>query len=109
MDYNPYTLLVHVSGSGRRWFLVCLLSLGVIIAYVDRTNLSVSLASADFKALFHLTDRDRTVHGRTKKWTRRGRAARRVVASEVRLANHVCDSWCRRSAVADPVADGRAQ
>jgi ACS family D-galactonate transporter-like MFS transporter len=43
----------------RRWFLVCLLSLGVIIAYVDRTNLSVSLASADFKALFHLTDRDR--------------------------------------------------
>ena len=43
----------------RRWVLVCLLSLGVIIAYVDRTNLSVSLASADFKALFHLTDRDR--------------------------------------------------
>ena len=43
----------------RRWVLVCLLSLGVIIAYVDRTNLSVSLASDDFKALFHLTDRDR--------------------------------------------------
>src|ERR1035437_7733018 len=43
----------------RRWSLVCLLSLGIIIAYVDRTNLSVSLASADFKALFHLTDRDR--------------------------------------------------
>lgn len=43
----------------RRWLLVCLLSAGVIIAYIDRTNLSVSLASADFKAWFHLTDRDR--------------------------------------------------
>src|SRR5258708_22958407 len=43
----------------RRWSLVCVLCLGVIIAYVDRTNLSVALASADFKALFHLTDRDR--------------------------------------------------
>ena len=43
----------------RRWSLVCLLCLGIIIAYVDRTNLSVSLASADFKSLFHLTDKDR--------------------------------------------------
>ncbi len=43
----------------RRWSLVCLLCLGIVIAYVDRTNLSVSLASADFKALFHLTDKDR--------------------------------------------------
>lgn len=43
----------------RRWSLVCLLSVAVIIAYIDRTNLSVSLASADFKTVFHLSDRDR--------------------------------------------------
>src|SRR5882672_2841528 len=63
MDYNPYTSQV------RRWFLVCLLSLGVIIAYIDRTNLSVSLASADFKALFHLTDRDRGTLNSAFFWT----------------------------------------
>jgi MFS family permease len=43
----------------RRWSLVCLLSLGIIVAYVDRTNLSVSLASVDFTSLFGLTDKDR--------------------------------------------------
>lgn len=53
----------------RRWSLVCLLSLGIIIAYVDRTNLSVSLASADFKALFHLTDKDRGLLGSAFFWT----------------------------------------
>ena len=53
----------------RRWSLVCLLSLGIIIAYVDRTNLSVSLASADFKALFHLNDKDRGLLGSAFFWT----------------------------------------
>src|SRR5258707_13479997 len=43
----------------RRWSRVCLLSLGVIIAYVDRTNLSVSLADATFKKFFQLDDRQR--------------------------------------------------
>jgi len=43
----------------RRWSLVCLLSLGVIIAYVDRTNLSVSLADASFKKFFQLDDTQR--------------------------------------------------
>ena len=42
-----------------RWILVCLLSVGVIIGYVDRTNLSIALASPDFKAWFHLTDSGR--------------------------------------------------
>src|SRR5262245_36844004 len=42
-----------------RWVVVALLNVGAIIAYVDRTNLSVALAAKDFKALFQLTDIDR--------------------------------------------------
>jgi MFS family permease len=53
----------------RRWSIVCLLCLGIVIAYIDRTNLSVSLASADFKALFHLTDKDRGLLGSAFFWT----------------------------------------
>lgn len=47
--------------NARRWSVVCLLSLGVLIAYVDRSNLSVALATADFKALFSLSDHDRGI------------------------------------------------
>jgi MFS family permease len=43
----------------RRWLTVFLLAAGLIIAYVDRTNLSVALASADFRSFFHLTDTQR--------------------------------------------------
>src|SRR3954454_14554961 len=43
----------------RNWTIIGLLSLGMIIAYVDRTNFSVALASKDFKTLFRLTDVDR--------------------------------------------------
>jgi ACS family D-galactonate transporter-like MFS transporter len=43
----------------RRWVVVCLLALGVIIAYIDRTNLSIALASPDFKTFFNLTDTQR--------------------------------------------------
>lgn len=42
-----------------RWSVIALLMLGIIIAYADRANISVALAVPDFKALFHLTDRDR--------------------------------------------------
>jgi MFS transporter, ACS family, D-galactonate transporter len=42
-----------------RWAVIALLNLGAIIAYIDRTNLSVALANVDFKHLFHLTDTDR--------------------------------------------------
>lgn len=31
----------------------------MVIAYIDRTNLSVVLALSDFKQLFHLSDMDR--------------------------------------------------
>src|SRR3989454_10390905 len=50
---------VPSSSEARRWTIIGLLSLGMIIAYVDRTNFSVALASKDFKALFRLTDVDR--------------------------------------------------
>src|SRR5215471_9401228 len=43
----------------RRWVTVLLLGAGLVIAYVDRTNLSVALASADFREYFRLTDEQR--------------------------------------------------
>lgn len=43
----------------RKWTVVCLLGLGMVIAYVDRANLSVVLALKDFVRLFHLSDLDR--------------------------------------------------
>ena len=43
----------------RRWVLLLLLSLGMVIAYVDRINLSVVLAVKDFIAHFSLLDADR--------------------------------------------------
>ena len=42
-----------------RWGIIALLSAGVIIAYVDRSNISVALVVTDFKNFFHLSDRDR--------------------------------------------------
>jgi MFS family permease len=43
----------------RRWTVIWLLSLGMIIAYVSRSNLSVALAMPDFIQSFHLSDTDR--------------------------------------------------
>src|SRR4051812_769317 len=43
----------------KRWTLLFLLSLGMVIAYVDRINLSVALAIKDFAHHFSLTDADR--------------------------------------------------
>lgn len=43
----------------QRWATVWLLCLGVIVAYIDRANLSVALASKDFIAFFKLTNDDR--------------------------------------------------
>jgi MFS transporter, ACS family, D-galactonate transporter len=42
-----------------KWAVVCLLSLGMVIAYVDRTNLSFVLALPSFRTHFHLSDIDR--------------------------------------------------
>ncbi|HLJ16124.1 MAG TPA: MFS transporter [Bryobacteraceae bacterium] len=43
----------------RRWTIVCLLMFGMLIAYVDRANISVVLATRQFKDLFHLSDAER--------------------------------------------------
>jgi MFS family permease len=42
-----------------RWTIVGLLCAGMMIAYVDRVNLSVALADHRFKSDFQLSDRDR--------------------------------------------------
>jgi len=46
-------------GGKRRWVIVGLLSLGMIIAYASRTNLSVVLAIPYFIKSFNLSDTDR--------------------------------------------------
>lgn len=43
----------------RRWIILALVTLGVVIAYIDRADLSVALAAKEFISFFHLTDRDR--------------------------------------------------
>jgi MFS transporter, ACS family, D-galactonate transporter len=43
----------------KRWWIIGLLSLGMIIAYVERANLSVALAVPEFKRVFALNEADR--------------------------------------------------
>ena len=45
--------------SQRRWTIIGLLCLGMVIAYFDRVNLSIALATQDFRLFFGLTDQDR--------------------------------------------------
>ncbi len=49
------------SGNLRRWVVVILLGLGMIIAYTDRANISVALALPDFINYFSLSDTGRGV------------------------------------------------
>jgi MFS family permease len=46
-------------GAGRRWAVIGLLSVGMIIAYASRSNLSVALVTKDFIRSFQLSDTDR--------------------------------------------------
>ncbi|MFN7920626.1 MAG: MFS transporter [Bryobacteraceae bacterium] len=52
-----------------RWLVIALLCIGYVIAYFDRVNLSVALASPDFKKFFHLSDVDRGSLGSAFFWT----------------------------------------
>jgi MFS transporter, ACS family, D-galactonate transporter len=45
--------------NSRTWTIVVLLCLANIIAYVDRTNLSVAVAAQEFRSYFNLTDEQR--------------------------------------------------
>ena len=56
---RPATTNVAETSNTLRWSIIGLLSLGMIIAYVDRTNISVALATVEFRQLFNLSDADR--------------------------------------------------
>jgi fucose permease len=66
MPADPH---ISTGSASRKWFIVCLLSVGMIIAYVDRGNLSVVLAQAEFKKLFALSDQDRGALNSAFFWT----------------------------------------
>lgn len=53
----------------RRWFLVCLLSVGLSIAYTHRSNIAYAIASPEFVAQLHLSDTDRGLLGSAFFWT----------------------------------------
>ncbi|MEZ5355502.1 MAG: MFS transporter [Bryobacteraceae bacterium] len=57
------------TSAGRRWTVIALLCIGYIIAYFDRVNLSVALASKDFIEFFGLSDLDRGNLGSAFFWT----------------------------------------
>jgi ACS family D-galactonate transporter-like MFS transporter len=48
-----------LSSPAVSWFLLGLLAVGALIAFVDRTSISSALAVPSFKTHFHLTDIDR--------------------------------------------------
>jgi len=47
------------SADSKRWIVVGLLSLGAVLAFVSRTNISAALAYRPFVQMFHLSDIDR--------------------------------------------------
>jgi len=61
MPQNTQTGQPAIGGisSARRWTIVGLLCIGMMIAYFDRVNLSVVMVLPDFKQQFQLTDTDR--------------------------------------------------
>jgi MFS transporter, ACS family, D-galactonate transporter len=56
---NPLKQSSAEQPAGLRWWIVALLSLGMIIAYVERANISVALVVPEFKRVFELTEADR--------------------------------------------------
>lgn len=58
-----------VAQPARKWIIVGLLSLGMIIAYIDRANISVVLALEEFKKAFRLSDWDRGALNSAFFWT----------------------------------------
>ncbi len=55
--------------SARAWSIVVLLSLGMVIAYIARVNISVAVVMPEFRKLFHLTDSDRGLLGSAFFWS----------------------------------------
>jgi MFS family permease len=57
------------TAASRKWIIVLLLSLGMVIAYIERANISVVLALDEFKNLFQLADHDRGTLNSAFFWT----------------------------------------
>jgi MFS family permease len=55
----PANARLPLSDPALRWAILALLSVGALIAFVNRTNISSALVVPAFKAQFHLTDVDR--------------------------------------------------
>lgn len=55
----PVAASAHGSVSTTRWFILGLLSLGAVIAFIDRTNIASVATVGSFKDEFNLTDVDR--------------------------------------------------
>lgn len=53
----------------KRWTILGLLALGVMIAFIDRTSISATLADAAFNRHFHLSDVDRGMVGSVFFWS----------------------------------------
>jgi MFS family permease len=53
----------------KKWSVVGLLSIGMVIAYVDRANLSVVLATSQVRDAFHLSDSSRGLLNSAFFWT----------------------------------------
>ena len=58
-DTTPPLKAVRSADATVRWTIIGLLSLGMVIAYASRSNISVALAVPDFIKLFQLSDTDR--------------------------------------------------
>jgi len=52
------SIKTHPLTSTRRWSVVGLLFLGMIISYVDRSNISAALTLPEFRKLFQLNPQD---------------------------------------------------
>ena len=55
--------------SSVRWSVIGLLSVGMILAYASRSNISVALATPEFVRTFHLTDTERGLLNSAFFWT----------------------------------------
>ena len=59
MSPQPTARVSQIGEGTRRWVILGLLSMGMVIANLDRLNLSVVLALDGFRREFHLSDWDR--------------------------------------------------
>jgi len=65
----PQTAAATNTFISRRWVVVGLLTFGVIVAYVDRVNLSVAVIDPVFKSYFQLSASDRGLVNSAFFWT----------------------------------------